>query len=138
MPGSPSWRMARADTVRVASVLALGLDPLAVDVPATAALRPDVVRAFIDEQIGRVRALGHEVTSCLVDAGATAEDVLAVCLRSHRFDCVLIGAGLRDAERLLLFERLLNLVHFGAPAARICFNKTPADSAEAVQRCLSA
>lgn len=122
---------------QVAAVLALGLDPFAVDVPATASLRPEVVRAFLNEQIGRVRNLGHDVTSCLVDSGATADDVVAACLRSRRFDCVLIGAGLRDPERLLLFERLLNLVHRGAPDARICFNKTAADSAEAVQRCLS-
>jgi hypothetical protein len=46
----------------------------------------------------------------------------------------LIGAGLRDPEQLLLFEKLLNLVHEQAPRARICFNSTPADSAEAVQR----
>jgi hypothetical protein len=121
----------------MASVLALGLDPLAVDTPATAGLPPELVRAYIDEQIGRVRSLGHEVISCLVDAGETAEDVLAACLNSRRFDCVLIGAGLRDPVRLLLFERLLNRVHLGAAQARICFNQTPADSVEAVQRCLS-
>jgi hypothetical protein len=55
-------------------------------------------------------------------------------LQSRRFDCVMFGAGLRDNERLLLFEKLLNLVHVMAPEAKICFNTTPADSAEAVQR----
>jgi len=37
-------------------------------------------------------------------------------------------------ERLLLFEKIINLVHRLAPNARICFNTRPADSAEAVQR----
>jgi hypothetical protein len=43
------------------------------------------------------------------------------------------GCGL-PPERLLLFEKILNLVHVLAPAARICFNTTPADTAEAVRR----
>jgi ketopantoate hydroxymethyltransferase len=47
---------------------------------------------------------------------------------------VLIGAGLRAAPQLLLFEKLLNLVHEHAPRAKICFNTTPADSTEAVRR----
>jgi hypothetical protein len=60
---------------------------------------------------------------------------MATALRSSHFDCVVIGAGLRlPPERLLLFEKILNLVHVLAPAARICFNTTPADTAEAVRR----
>jgi hypothetical protein len=48
-----------------------------------------------------------------------------------------IGAGLREPpSRLLLFEQIINLVHALAPQARICFNATPADTAEAVQRWL--
>jgi hypothetical protein len=33
---------------------------------------------------------------------------------------------------LLLFEKIINLVHGLAPAARICFNTTPADTVKAV------
>jgi hypothetical protein len=80
------------------------------------------------------RELGYEVDSCLVDGGETAAAVVAQRLASHSFDCVMIGAGLRAPAHLLLFEKLLNLVHAQAPGAKICFNKTPADSAEAVQR----
>jgi hypothetical protein len=116
-------------------VLALGLDPAFVELKDTPQFTPDIVRAYIDSQLARVRALGFEVDSCLVDTGATAADVLAQRLASQSYDCVLIGAGLRDApEQLLLFETLLNLVHERAPHAKICFNSTPADSAEAVQR----
>jgi hypothetical protein len=46
----------------------------------------------------------------------------------------MIGAGLRAPENLMLFEKLLNVVHAFASNAKICFNKTPADSAEAVRR----
>jgi hypothetical protein len=69
-----------------------------------------------------------------VDLGETAEAVTLSHLQAQSFDCVLIGAGLRDPEQLLLFEKLMNLVHEQAPRARICFNSTPADSAEAIQR----
>jgi len=82
-----------------------------------------------------VRAAGFDVVTCLIDLGATAEAVTAKALASDSFDCVLIGAGLRQGgDRLLLFEKILNLVHAQAPNARICFNTTPADSTEAVQR----
>jgi len=82
-----------------------------------------------------VRGVGYDVTSCLIDLGDTAEAVTAEALKSRTFDCVLIGAGLRQpGERLLLFERIINLIHRLAPTASICFNTTPADSAEAVQR----
>jgi ketopantoate hydroxymethyltransferase len=77
-----------------------------------------------------------EERSCLVDSGVTAEAVAARCLGSRSFDCVMIGAGLRASPQLLLFERLINLVHEHAPNAKICFNTTPANTAEAVQRWL--
>ena len=116
------------------SVLALGLDPALADFSQMPGLTPDLVRAFIDAQLERLRGLGYEVDSCLVDLGETAEAVTARHLQSRNYDCVLIGAGLRAPAQLLLFEKLLNLVHTYAPNAKICFNTTPADSAEAVQR----
>lgn len=116
------------------SVLALGLDPTYVKLPNNPELSPAIVRAFIDTQLGQLRGMGYTVHNCLVDLGETAEAVTSQLLRAHSFDCVLIGAGLRAPERLLLFERLLNVVHQLAPAAKICFNNSPADSAEAVQR----
>ena len=115
-------------------VLALGFDPAFVDLSASPDLTPDLVRAFIEAQLDRLRGFGYEVVSCLVDLGDTAESVTADHLRLRSFDCVMVGAGLRDPQRLLLFERLLNLVHAHAPGAKICFNTNPADTAEAVQR----
>src|SRR5262245_1168212 len=109
-------------------VLALGLDPSFADFTQLPNLTPDLVRAFIDAQVDRLRGLGYAVDSCLVDLGETAEAVTARHLDSQDFDCVMIGAGLRAPAQLLLFEKLLNLVHARAPNARICFNTTPADT----------
>jgi hypothetical protein len=116
------------------SVLALGLDPAFADFTAFPELTPDLIKVFIDSQLERLRGLGYEVESCLVDLGETAEAVTAQHLHSRSFDCVVIGAGLRAPPNLLLFEKLINLVHTQAPGAKICFNTTPADTAEAVQR----
>ncbi len=117
------------------SVLAIGIDPALVDFTALPQFTPDMFRSYIEAQIDRVRDMGYDVTSCLIDLGDTAEAVAAEALKSRNFDCVLIGAGLRQPpERLLLFERIINLIHRLAPNAGICFNTTPADTAEAVQR----
>jgi hypothetical protein len=118
----------------MSSVLALGLDPRFVDLRSMPNLTPELVRAFIDSQVQRIRALGYEAESCFVDSGETAEAALEAALREREFDCVMIGAGLRAAEHLLLFERLLNLVHARLPNVKICFNTKPDDSAAAVQR----
>jgi hypothetical protein len=118
-------------------VLAVGLDPACVEIKDAPQLTPELVRAFIDAELDRVRGLGYFVDSCLIDLGETADTVLAGHLQSQQFDCVVIGAGLRAPERVLLFERVINLVHAWAPRARICFNTTPADTAEAVRRVIA-
>lgn len=115
-------------------VLALGLDPAFVDLTEFPQLTPERVRAFIDAQLDRLRAAGYDVDACLVDLGDTAETIVAQYLDARRYDCVMIGAGLRAPPQLLLFEKLLNLVHEKAAGAKICFNTTPADTTEAVQR----
>jgi hypothetical protein len=120
------------------AVLAIGIDPALVDYSAFPQFTPELLRSYIEAQLQRLRDLGYEVTSCLIDLGDTAEAVTATALRANDFDCIVIGAGLREPkERLPLFERILNLVHALAPNARICFNTTPADTAEAVQRWVS-
>ncbi len=121
------------------TVLAIGIDPVFVDYTALPQFTPQMFRSYIDAQLERVRGLGYDVTSCLIDLGDTAEAVTAEALKARDFDCVLIGAGLRQpGERLLLFEKIINLVHRLAPKASICFNTTPADTAEAVQRWVKA
>lgn len=116
-------------------VLAIGIEPAHADYSAFPQLTPELVRSYIEAQLLRLRDLGYEVTSCLVDLGETAEASVTAALKDERFDCVLIGAGLREPkQRLLLFEKILNLVHRLAPDAAICFNTNPGDTVDAVQR----
>ena len=115
--------------------LAIGIDPAFVDVSRFPELTADLMRNYFDAQLQRVRDDGFEVVPCLIDLGATAEQVTRAALASRRFDCVMIGAGLRQPpEHLLLFEEILNLVHHRAPTACICFNSSPADTVDAVRR----
>jgi len=66
---------------------------------------------------------------------ANSAEAINAALRSRRFDCVMIGAGLREPTDMLLhFEKVLNAVHRLALQAPFCFNSSPADSAEAVLR----
>jgi len=116
------------------SVLALGLDPFRADLTGFPALTPELVSNFIETQLERLRDLGYEVESCLLDPDRDLEAFVAKRLARRSFDCVMIGAGLRASPLLLVFEQLVNLVHAQAPGAKICFNSTPADTAEAVQR----
>jgi hypothetical protein len=116
-------------------VLAIGIDPVCVDFTAMPQFTLQMFQNYINTQLERLRAAGFDVESCLIDLGETAEAVTTRALQAQDFDCVLIGAGLRlPGERLMLFEKVLNLVHRLAPRAAICFNTTPADSLEAVQR----
>jgi hypothetical protein len=119
------------------AVLAIGIDPALVDFSDQTQLSPELVHNYIDAELRRLRDQGFAVVPCLIDFGATAERVVTAALRSREFDCVVIGAGLRQPpERLLLFEQVLNLVHRLAPKAAICFNTNPADTAIAVRRWL--
>jgi hypothetical protein len=56
-------------------VLALGLDPVFVDLAEMPGLTPELVLSFIEAQLDRIRDSGYEVTRCLVDLGDTAEAV---------------------------------------------------------------
>jgi hypothetical protein len=117
------------------AVLAIGLDPRFADFNAMPQLTPELIQAYIDAEIARVRDLGFDVETCLIAPGDAAEAEVEAALRGKSFACVVIGAGLRvPAEHMLLFEKILNLVHRLAPDASIAFNSTPADTAEAVRR----
>jgi hypothetical protein len=64
-------------------------------------------------------------------AGPTVERQLA----STTYDCVVIGAGVRQPPRRLgIFEAVINAIHKAAPSAAIAFNTRPEDSAEAAAR----
>ena len=120
------------------SVLVVGLDPALIDFsqpgypPGMTAAK---VLAGIQHSEEELARLGYRSGTCLTDFGETAEGVVRGRLQKERFDCVMIGAGVRAIPgNFLLFEKLVNVVHQHAPQARMCFNQLPHDIAEAVQR----
>jgi hypothetical protein len=122
-------------------VLVIGLDPALIDfsqpgyLPGMDATK---VMAGLKASEDELTRLGYEVEACLTDLGETAEGVVRRQLGQKQCDCILIGAGVRAVpSNLLLFEKLINVVHEHAPKAKICFNTAPNDTAAAVQRCLN-
>jgi hypothetical protein len=122
------------------SVVIIGLDPSLIDFssPDFAAfpgLTAEKVSAGITAAEEGLRALGYDARHCLIDFGKTAEAVVTAELQKHRFDCILIGAGVRDVPSdLILFEKLINVIHEQAPDSRICFNTNPSDTLAALRR----
>ena len=120
------------------TVLVVGLDPTLIDFSKPGyppGMSAEKVFAGIKSSEGELTGLGYEVQTCLTDFGETAETVVQGELAKKRFDCVMIGAGVRaNPDNFMLFEKLVNVVHEHAPQARMCFNQLPADIAEAVKR----
>ena len=120
------------------SVLVVGLDPSLIDF-SQPGYPPDMnttkVLAGIKSSSDELTRLGYSVQTCFTDFGETAEAVVKSQLKQKRFDCVMIGAGVRTVpSNFLLFEKLVNVVHEHAPQAKLCFNQLPSDTAEAVKR----
>jgi hypothetical protein len=117
-------------------VLMIGLDPKVVDYAhLVVKLDEPTLRTGLAADEKRLRDLGYDARWLLVDRGETAGAVVAATLKEETFDCVLIGAGIRTIPPMFpLFEKLVNLVHEGAPRAKICFNTVPEDTAVSVQR----
>ena len=114
-------------------VLLIGLEPTLVDFSSL----PDLDAAKVSQSLRaqEQRDLGFDAAWCLTDLGATAEVVVRAALAAKPYDVVLIGAGIRVLPaNFSLFERLINVVHEGAPRAKICFNTRPDDTQDAVLR----
>ena len=122
------------------SVLVVGLDPTLIDFSQPGyppGMSIAKVLAGMKSSEDELTRLGYDVQTCLTDFGDTAVAVVQTQLKRKRFDCVLIGAGVRtNPSHLMLFEQLINVVHEHAPQAKLCFNQLPSDIAEAVKRWL--
>jgi len=121
------------------SVILIGLEPTLIDFShpdfSGTGLDAAKVRAGLKSCEDELIRLGYDVQMCFTDFGETAEAVVQSQLKQKRFDCVLIGAGVRVPPcNFILFEKLINVVHEHAPQAKLCFNTKPSDTAEAVQR----
>jgi hypothetical protein len=110
----------------------IGLDPYRVPGPWD----PQPVADAIAVGIARFAEHGLGVETCLLglDGSDDVAAVVAAALRARRWECVVIGGGVRYEDQLELFEQVLNLVRRYAPDAAIAFNSTPADTFDAAAR----
>jgi hypothetical protein len=120
-------------------VVLIGIDPKLIDSSMFTNTGWDTnrVRAAAQDANKRLMELGYEAQSCLVDLGETAESVLSDILSKEKFDCIMIGFGIRGLpQHTVLFEKIINTIHQKAPSSstKICFNTNPSDTVEAVLR----
>ena len=128
------------DNTAKKKVLLLGIDPKFIDVNLTATTGWDAnrVKAVAQEANNKLTELGYEVQNCFVDIGETAESVVSDRLLREKFDCIMIGAGVRILpQHTALFEELMNTPSETPPSLKVCFNTSPSDTVEAVLRWVS-
>lgn len=112
------------------TVLLVGFDPSTV--PGVDA---ELVNSAIAIGQAKFDEHGIDTRECLVAPDDTAEATITHHLTDGRYDCVVVGGGIRKPEELLeFFELVVNLIHRHAPEAAIAFNTNPTDSAEAALR----
>jgi hypothetical protein len=122
----------------ITRILFVGQKPETVDY-LDPALPPgfnaDKINAGIAVAVAKIRERGWQGDTCMIMPDETAAPTLEKQLLSARYDCVVIGGGLRmPPKSLALFERVVNVVHKAAPGAAIAFNTRPEDTAEAAAR----
>lgn len=119
----------------MAKVLMVGLHPDAVDFGKWPGLTAEALMSGLAQEKARLAAAGHAADMHWIRAPEAAAEGLAATLSETHYDVVMIGAGVRkDDDLLLLFERLVNVIHEHAPGTRIAFNSTPRDTAAAIRR----
>jgi len=123
-------------------VLLLGLEPEMVDY-ADPALPPGMtaekVHAGIAVAMRQFAERGWEADVGMIRPDETAGPAVERQLSSQRYDCVVVGGGVRLPPRnLQLFEVVINAIRKTAPGTPIAFNTRPDHSADAAARWLAA
>ncbi len=124
----------------MARVLFVGQTPETVDYSDPAlppGLSAEKIQAGIDVAAGKMAERGWVGDICNIPPDDSGIAMLEKQLASATYDCIVIGAGLRlPPKGLLMFEKVVNAIHKGAPASAIAFNTRPEDTAEAAGRWL--
>ncbi len=118
-------------------VLFVGQRPETVDFsdPSLPGLDADTIARAIRVAAAQMEARGWQGDLCMITPDDAGLAMLAQQLTEASYDCVVIGAGIRlPAARLHLFEKVVNLVHRGAPGAALAFNTHPEDTVAAMAR----
>ncbi|PCC74923.1 hypothetical protein SAMN02745121_08410 [Nannocystis exedens] len=118
------------------AVLLVGLEPRVIDFSDYPGLDEAKLVAGLAASLAATTAAGFDAEWCLVTTDwQEVEAAVRARLAARDWAAVMIGAGIRTApSQLLLFERLVNLIHAVAPDARLCFSTSPDSAAEAVLR----
>jgi hypothetical protein len=119
-------------------VLLVGYDPETVDFSNPAyppGMSVEKVRVGITLALQQMADRGWENDVCYIRPDGTAEQTVERHLASAKYDCVVIGAGVRlPPQSLADFEAIVNAVHKSAPTAAIAFNTRPEDRGDAAAR----
>ena len=122
------------------TAIQIGLDPDVIDVNSPdfaqfAGLTREKLRTANDENVAGLRAAGYVVDNCLVPFGDDGVAAARRWLEAHRYDAVLIGAGIRlVAANTLLFEAIVNAAHTTQPGCRFVFNRAAVASPDDIRR----
>src|SRR5262245_54099427 len=118
--------------------LLVGLDPATVDFSDPAippGMNAEKIHAGVKVALADMTERGWQAENCFIKPDETAVPTVEGRLAEGRYDCVVIGAGVRlPPSRLVLFEALVNAIHRAAPDAAIAFNSRPEDSGAAAAR----
>lgn len=121
-------------------ILFVGQTPDTVDFTDPAlqpGLNAEKIQAGIDLAAAKIKERGWIGDLCMIPPDDAGIAMLEKQLASATYDCVVIGGGMRlPPKGLLLFERVVNAIHKGAPGSAIAFNTRPEDTAEAAARWL--
>lgn len=119
-------------------ILLVGFEPATVDF-SDPALPPGMtvekIHAGIKLALADMAGRGWQAEPCFINPDETAVPTVERRLASGRYDCVVVGAGVRlPPNRLALFEAVVNAIHRAAPQTAIAFNTRPDDSGAAAAR----
>jgi len=118
--------------------LLVGFDPATVDFSDPAlppGMTAEKIHAGVKLTLADMTGRGWHAEVCFIRPDETAVSAVERCLAGTRYDCVVIGAGVRlPPNRLALFEAVVNAVHRTAPQAAIAFNTRPEDTGLAAAR----
>jgi hypothetical protein len=119
-------------------VMLVGLDPATVDFSDPAlppGMSAEKIHAGVKVALADMAGRGWQAENCFINPDETAVPTVERRLAEGRYDCVVIGAGVRlPPGRLVLFEALVNAIHRAAPSAAVAFNTRPEDTAAAAAR----
>jgi hypothetical protein len=119
-------------------VMLIGLDPATVDFSDPAlppGMNAEKIHAGVKVALADMAARAWQAENCFINPDETAVPAVERRLAEGRYDCVVIGAGVRlPPSRLVLFEALVNAIHRAAPGVAIAFNTRPEDTGAAAAR----